>query len=1137
MSDEQQQFLAGIAALEAQRALLGDAVVDASIAALRSKLQLLDLTTVEVAEPAQALRQVSVLFLDVVGSTTLSQHLDPEEIHAVMDGALARCTTVVQAHHGKVLQYAGDSLLAAFGATEAKEDDAERAVRCGLALLVEGRTLGAEVQAAHGHAGFDVRVGIHTGSVLLGGGVDAEGTIRGIAVNIGARMEQSAPAGALRISHDTYAQVRGIFDVEPQDPIIVKGVDAPIQSYLVQRGKPRPLRIAGRGVEGVVTRMIGRDAELQALKDAFKRLFYERKFAAVTLVADAGVGKSRLLTEFETWSEGQPKPFFIFRGRANPNSEAQPYGLLRDILVWWLQIADDDTLEAAKAKLVRDIVPLFLHDDGEDLAEGHAHLLGHLLGFDFSASRHIRGIRDDPGQIRNRAFHALAQVFRRVGAGDGSPVVLQLEDLHWADDASLDFVLYLTQVNRDVPMLILALARPTLFERRADWMSAEGLNQRIDLAPLGKTDSRLLANELLRKLREIPMDLRELITGGSEGNPFYMEELVNMFVDQGTIETGGPHSERWTLHADKLQGSTVPPTLTGVLQARLDGLPAPEKLALQQASVIGAVFWDRALIALDARAEQALPALVRRELALPHVGAALDDDLREYAFRHHLLHQVTYDTVLKRTRRELHDKVARWLAGLTGLRAGDFLGITADHYERAGDTVNAAEYHARAAEYARERFAHDAALGHVKRALALLDTPSQLERQGPNDHDATLRLRWRLLDVRERTLHLQGQNSELRASIEEMGTIANALNDDGLRANVSFRRGEVAYRAADWSTCDSAAREAMTLAARAGDHALRLNALDLLAYNTTQSGDFESGKLLAKQGLAESRETGLPLNEAKLLDCLAHIAAEQGDQIGALGLCRQTLSIRREIGDRLGEAATLITLGYVWMNLGEVVNARRDLDDGLRLTRANGDRRRECISLLNQSELARWLGDDAHSLVLARMGLDMAVAMEAGRIEALALLCVGNAEFELGQHAAAAQSYKRARARAQEIRDPTQHDATTGLMRVALAQGDVDAALLQLEGLLEHLAAGGTFDGTQSQRGIELTCHATLARAGDTHAAQWLVRAHTNLQASAAMITDGALRQGFLSNIPEHREIVSAWLAWQQSHSEARDGE
>ena len=192
MSSEQQQLEAGIQALEGQRALLGDVVVNASVAGLHAKLAaLLSVPP----DPAQSLKQVSILFLDVVGSTTLSQRLDPEEISSVMDDALARGTVIVEGHGGKVLQYAGDNILAAFGADEAREDDAERAVRCGLALLVFGKTLGAEVLSAHAHAGFNVRVGIHTGGVLLGGGVDADGSIRGIAVNIAARMEQTAPAG------------------------------------------------------------------------------------------------------------------------------------------------------------------------------------------------------------------------------------------------------------------------------------------------------------------------------------------------------------------------------------------------------------------------------------------------------------------------------------------------------------------------------------------------------------------------------------------------------------------------------------------------------------------------------------------------------------------------------------------------------------------------------------------------------------------------------------------------------------------------------------------------------------------------------------------------------------------------------
>ncbi len=245
MTPVAQQLHAAVEALADQRALLGDSVVDASLAALN----------------AQSLRQVSVLFLDIVGSTALSQCLDPEGIHAVIDGALAHFTGIVHAHQGRVLQYAGDNLLAAFGTNGAREDDVERAVRCGLALLDAGRALGRQVLEQHRHEDPNVRVGVHTGGVLLGGGVDNDRTIRGITVNIAARMEQTAPPGALRISHDTYRHVRGVFDVDPQIPFTVKGVTESVRTYLVLHAKPRAFKIATRGIKGVETRMIGRDGE------------------------------------------------------------------------------------------------------------------------------------------------------------------------------------------------------------------------------------------------------------------------------------------------------------------------------------------------------------------------------------------------------------------------------------------------------------------------------------------------------------------------------------------------------------------------------------------------------------------------------------------------------------------------------------------------------------------------------------------------------------------------------------------------------------------------------------------------------------------------------------------------------------
>ena len=420
-SSELQQLELTIQGLESQRAVLGDAITDAALEALRSRLATLRAGPA-VQHHAQVLKHVSILFMDVVGSTSLAQHLDAEEVSAVMDGALSRGTAVVDAHRGKVLKYAGDSILAAFGADRAAEDDAERAVHCGLALLDLGKALRAEVQAVHGHSRFDFRVGIHSGGVLLGGGVDEDGTIRGIAVNIAARMEQSAPPGGLRISHETYAQVRGVFDVEPQPPLSVKGVDAPLQTYLVVRARPRAFRVATRGIEGVETRMIGRGAELQALQAAFQRVMApDAGLQRVVVVADAGVGKSRLLYEFDNWADARPDRFVLFQARATPQSVTQPYSMLRDLFAWRFQILDSDSMQEAQRKFEDALVPLFAGDQGRFEAEAHAHLLGQLIGLDYGDSPHIKHIRDDARQIRNRGFNAAAQALRRIGVQGGLP--------------------------------------------------------------------------------------------------------------------------------------------------------------------------------------------------------------------------------------------------------------------------------------------------------------------------------------------------------------------------------------------------------------------------------------------------------------------------------------------------------------------------------------------------------------------------------------------------------------------------------------------------------------------------------------------------------------------------------------------
>jgi predicted ATPase/class 3 adenylate cyclase len=1097
MADEPQRLQNAIAALEAQRGLLGDAVVETALAPLRARLDLLQ------KDSDQALRQVSILFLDIVGSTTLSQRLDPEEIHAVMDGALARLTAVVQAHHGKVLQYAGDNLLAVFGAERSQERDAENAVLCGLAMLDEGRALGRQVQATHGHEGFDVRVGVHSGGVLLGGGVDGEGTIRGIAVNIAARMEQTAPAGALRISQDSWHQVRGMFDVDLQPPLAVKGVDAPVHSVLVRRAKPRALRIAARGIEGVATRMIGRQQELQALQSAFSALPSDPRLVMLTVVADAGVGKSRLLVEFQAWSQNQPQLFF--RGRAHPHSQNQPYGLLRDLLASHFEIDDGDSPARARQQLAQGIVPLFEADDGPAMAQGHADILAHLLGMDASDSPHVRAIAGDARQLRNRAFHVVAQLFRRLSQGRGLPLVLALEDLHWADDASLDLLDLLAELDADLPMLVIALTRPTLFERRSEWPRQRARHRRIDLVPLGAGQAREFAHELLQRLPEVPPALQERLIVGAEGNPYFMEELVKMLIDQGAIETG---AERWTLHPDRLQATRVPGTLTGVLQARLDGLPALERKALQQASVIGAVFWDQALHALDETIAEALPPLMRRELVLRRPGSSLEG-LREYGFRHHLLHQVTYDSLLKRHRRELHGRLAHWLSAQAGSRAGEWLGLTADHYDKAGDAANAAEFHARAAAHARERHVPETALLHVQRALALLEAL-------PASRHAELR--WRLNETGEAAFSVLGRRSEQRACLNTMQALADTMDDDARRALVARRCAFLGMRVADYRLQEASARQAMALAEKLQDGENRTRALRMLAAALDSQERPDEARALALQGLADARAGGWRHVEAEFYNTLYSIAANEGDIVAALRYNLADLALCQSLGDRLSEAVVLCNVAECWMEFGDLTQARHWLDDSLQHLRAVGERTVESSALSNLSQLALWQGNHVQALHQAQAALALAEAVEAPDYVVKALLRLGEAELALGRPAL--DSFARARHVADEGGHATRFEAAAGQALAALAEGDLPAALLQVGPLLDQWRGGAGFAGALRPRWVLAACHRVLRAAGDPRAPAMLDEARAQLRAIASRIEEAALRDNFLQRVPENRELL-----------------
>ena len=1101
---EQERLEAAIAGLEAQRATLGDAVVDAAITTLRAKVEAL-----RASAAGPVLRQVSVLFADVVGSTELTRRLEPEEVQQVMDGALAAFTAIVDAHGGKVLQYAGDSLLAAFGAVEAHEDDPAQAVRCGLALLDESRRRAASVPE------FSIRVGVHTGGVLLGGGVDDEGTIRGVTVNVAARMEQSAPAGALRISHDTHRHVRGLFEVVEQAPIVVKGIAEPLVSYLVERARPRVFRAEARGLEGVPTPMVGREGELARLLRAYRAVLETRRLHRVTVVGEAGLGKSRLLQEFVDRIEAGAQRVLLLHGRATPHTQARPYGLLFDVMGWHFGIGEGDPTEVAQRALVAGVVPLLEPEAGTEGAEAHAHLLGHLIGIDFATSGHVRGIVADPLQIRRRGIHAAVRVLRRLATA-GHPLVLQLEDVHWADAESLDFVDHLADVAADLPLLVVALARPTLFERRPAPAAGRGGGERIDLAPLDEATSGRLAGELLKKMIDIPAALRQRLTRSAEGNPFYMEELVRMLVDQGAIDTGGAQAERWTLDATRLVTARVPTTLTGIVQARLDELEPDERLALQQASVIGTVFWDRTLAALDARAPQALERLCRRELLRPRPDASLEG-ATAFAFRHQILQQVTYETLLRRERRALHAAAARWFARLAEARAGDFLATTAEHHERADEPMPAAEFYVRAAEHAETRDAHDASAALAARALGALDRSTA----GAPVDKPVLRLRWRAHTVREHAHGKLGHRPEQQADLDALEDIAERLDDDQLRGQVAERRSFRALRLADLEACHAHAREAIARARRTGDVDLELRGQRLLATAFVRTGDAAQAEAIVTEALVRARAHRLRRVEGLLLSVLAVAISHRAGPLAGLRIDLQALAIWRELGDRTTEAITLTNVAGGWLDIGAAAEARRYTEEGLKLIRDALDRAAECSPLVRLSTLALWDGDATAALAHAQAALDIAISVEAADLEAIAWCCIGEAELAQGHLDAADHAFERGAASACRLGEATESDALAGRARVARARGDRTSGLALGEELL--LRRGDGWVGCERSTLVGFTCWQALADAGDARAGPLLAELHASLHAEADAIDEAGLRAQFLSGVPEHRFIEAAW--------------
>jgi class 3 adenylate cyclase len=621
---------------------------------------------------------VTVLFADLVGFTARAEHLDPEDVREILDTYYARLRSEIERYGGVVEKFIGDAVVAVFGAPTAHGDDPERAVRAALAV----REAVAELNAADPELDLQVRIAVNTGEAIvsLGARTEAgEAMVAGDVVNTASRLQTAAPTNGILVGEETYRATRGLVDYGEAEPIVVKGKRAALGVWLALGAQTGP------GERAMSTApMLGRTHEIAVLHRIFDSVTAEERPHLVTVLGDAGIGKTRLATEFTTQLEQQG--IRVLRGRSQPYGTSTLYGPFAQHVKQFAGIFASDDVPAARRKLRAGITELVSEESSDEVASHLELMIG--LGAE--------------GEVADRqTLFLAARRFTEGLTGDG-PVALVFEDLHWADSGTLDLLEILASRIRDVPLLLLALARPVLLLERPGWGGGLMAYTALSLESLPDSDAAKLAT-LLAGNRGLDADATRLAET-SEGNPLFIEELVASVAERPDAA-----------------GTELPNTIRGLLSARLDALPQEERSVLLDAAVVGKVFWRGALkriLGERAGLPDVLDALEARDLIRREPFSWIEGD-EQFAFKHVLIRDVAYATLSRATRKDLHAAVATFLEEATGGAAATATAL-ARHWGEAGDAERALGYLLMAAEQAGRGWAKDEAARLYGEALDLI---------------------------------------------------------------------------------------------------------------------------------------------------------------------------------------------------------------------------------------------------------------------------------------------------------------------------------------------------------------------------------------------------------------------------------
>jgi len=855
------------------------------------------------APEAGELRTVTVLFADIRGFTALSERRTAEEIATrVINDCFTLLAEQIEAYGGVVDKFIGDAVMALFGAPRAHENDPERAIMAALGMLEVLARFSARVENLIG-ARLEMRIGINTGEAVAGWFGSARSrayTVIGDTVNLASRIEHAGQAGQIWVHETTYRLAAYAFDFETVGPLTVKGKSKPITAYKVLG--PKAVREQRRGVPGLHAPLVGRRDGLAALRAAFAQAM-ERHGCSVSLVGEAGIGKSRLWVEFEDQMrrEGQLAQALVLKGRSLPYGQLNTYGTVREILNGYLGNGHEADLANLRERTDECDVPL----------------LGQLLGLGISLEPYETL---GPEELQREIHQAVLRLFRR--AAQTHPLLLAFEDVHWIDPSSLAFLRHLLPTLPDHRALVCCLYRPD-FSGLAD---VTGEHTRITLSPLSESESRELISDLLAA-QDLPESLQQTIIQKASGNPFYVEEMLKSLIEAGVI---AQRDGRWVVMSDPTHIS-VPDTVQGVLMTRIDGLPDATKRTLQQAAVIGPAFHAHLLAdATDVpQVEEHLAHLVELEFIVADAGD-------EYHFRNLLSHEVAYNSLLLAQRQMLHCRIAAALERHASRadRLESQYAALADHYERGGLWPKALEYRLKAGARARRLYDNSVAVAHLNRAMdvlsrweqgpqSLLEDAAAYPAVSPGFFDAR---RVEVLTLRGDVLALTGQYEPAQADFQ--AALEHNQSDES-RAELYWRIGSIHEKLGQYDAALAALQKGISLVEPTPQSSALPRLLSTLGWVFIRQGQPEQTRAVSLRSLAlckvpNSREAALALKS------LGYAAFIEGDLNEAATHWQRSLSLVEQIGDQRELARVNSNLGMIAARRGRLKDAiahfRRALD-------------------------------------------------------------------------------------------------------------------------------------------------------------------------------------------------------------------